>query len=107
MKIRQIILGAASTIAIVGSGLAFKVSHKFSKHPVYGRTSVNSTICKVCRTWFTSGPSLVEAQRCKTSNGVNALFTAHTVRRAYLFTNLTFGGVHCGNHIITKVGTDD
>jgi hypothetical protein len=109
MKKGQIILGVASALITVGSGLAFKVAHKFTKHAVYGKTAATSSVCKVCRTWFTNGASLVAAKGCKTAGGVNALFTTHRgapISKTFLFTNRTVAGVHCGADLITKVGTD-
>jgi hypothetical protein len=75
MKKGQIFLGVASALNTVGSGLAFKVAHKFIKHLIYGKTSPTSSYCQACRTWFTGSSNL--AQRCKTANGANALFTTH------------------------------
>jgi hypothetical protein len=86
MKKGQIILGAASAIVAIASGLAFK-SHHFTRNPVYGKTGASSANCKACNT-FRTGTGFT-ASNCKTSGGVHALFATLVGGTAKLYTQVT------------------
>jgi hypothetical protein len=97
MKKGQIILGVASAIIAVGSGLAFKASHKFTRHAVYGKTSASSSVCVACGTLRTG--SGTNAVNCKTTAAVKTAFITDVAGTAHLYTQKTNGGTCAGNKV--------
>lgn len=107
MKKGQIILGVAYAIIAVGSGLAFRAAHKFSRHPIYGKTSNNGSACEQCRTYFTGTGFF--AGNCKTNASLVApyktLYATIEEGKAYFFTQVE-DGTCAGTHVNTVSKTD-